>query len=593
MTKRQSRATALMIGMSAALALAVSGIVVFAITDDSILPGEDSEWIDRFVDPVRDDEEATTLEMRDYSSTFGGDGPAHTLVLYDRSSAARPGAELDALAAANLATHFGRVTISTVDQYVEAQLDAFDALIYLGSNYSETIPAALVEDVRAGDTPVLWAGANLQDLAGEQGSPAAAEFTATYGWDASASSINATDEVTTIRYNGSDLVRDERIVDGLVLPAITDLDKVEILGTALCGSADHAAACEGADGSEFPWAIRSANLTYVGEVPFDFLDEDSRYLAFADLYYDLLAPETEAVRAAAVRIEDVGPESDPADLRRVADFLSSRGIPFQVAVVPVHIAAVPDSDPVRFYGISLLDAPDIVEALLYMQERGGDLIQHGTTHQFGTTNNPYSGATGADFEFYRAHCSSSSPGAPVEIEPCVQGSWVRLTGPVSRDTVQDHVARLEAGRQVMIDAGLGDPAVFEVPHYAASPNAYDAIDSAYVARYGRSQYFDGMLTGEPYSGHPPFTQFFPYRVHDIYGTTVLPENLGNISEAPQNNHPARSAALLVDNARHNLVVRESTASFFFHPFLDTAYLDEVVTGIEELGYTFVPADQLP
>ena len=69
--------------------------------------------------------------------------------------------------------------------------------------------------------------------------------------------------------------------------------------------------------------------------------------------------------------------------------------------------------------------------------------------------------------------------------------------------------------------------------------------------------------------------------------------LGNVTEQMQNNHAARGAQFLVDNARANLVVRESTASFFFHPFLRTDYLEEAISGIEDLGYTFVPADELP
>src|SRR5699024_9717817 len=125
--------------------------------------------------------------------------------------------------------------------------------------------------------------------------------------------------------------------------------------------------------------------------------------------------------------------------------------------------------------------------------------------------------------------------------------------------------RLAAGRQVMAQAGLGEPSVFEVPHYAASPNAYQAIDDAYGTRYGRGMYFAGLTTGETFPGYPYFTQFFPYRVYDVYGSEVLPENLGNVTEEMQNNHAARGAQFLIDNARANLVVRESTASFFFHP----------------------------
>lgn len=592
MTRSSSRFSGLAIGASAAAALLLSGTVVFGLTDDTIRQGENSDWTRRLVDPVAGDADPDTLEKATYSSSFGGDGPATTLVLFDGTGPSRARGEMDGIAAANLATHFGRVDLGPVGDYTAGDLARYDALVYVGTNYAEDIPRALAADVRGGDTPVLWAGANVRDLAGTHGSDAAAEFIADYGWDPSASLLNSTDTVTTIRYRDTALDRDRRIAGDLVLPVIHDPDAVEVLGTAVCGSPTRERECSGTDGTEFPWAIRSANLTYVGEVPFDFMDENSRYLAFADLYYDLLAPETRPVRAAAVRLEDVGPEADPRDLRRIADFLHERGIPFQVAVMPVHIATVPGADPVRFYGLSLLDRPKVVSALRYMQERGGTLIQHGTSHQYGDIENPYNGATGADYEFYRAYCSATEE-PPLELEPCVQRSWVRLTGPVSRDSVQDHADRLEEGRRVMVEAGLGEPEIFEVPHYAASPNAYDAIGEAYAARYERGMYFAGLTTGETFAQHPSFTQLFPYRVHDVYGSTVLPENLGNVTEHMQNNHPARPPGLIVDNARRNLAVRESTASFFFHPFLETDYLDEVVTGIEELGYTFVPADDLP
>lgn len=48
----------------------------------------------------------------------------------------------------------------------------------------------------------------------------------------------------------------------------------------------------------------------------------------------------------------------------------------------------------------------------------------------------------------------------------------------------------------------------------------------------------------------------------------------------------------MDKAEDNLLVRESTASFFFHPFLELDLLKETVDGIRDLGYTFVPVSDL-
>ncbi|RMB60159.1 DUF2334 domain-containing protein [Tessaracoccus antarcticus] len=222
---------------------------------------------------------------------------------------------------------------------------------------------------------------------------------------------------------------------------------------------------------------------------------------------------------------------------------------------------------------------------------GGTLIQHGTTHQYGTLDNPYSGSSGADFEFYRAECSAT-PGPTPVIEPCINDSYIVDTGPVGSDSVDGWVQRLTEGQQVFADLGLGDVTVFETPHYLASSNAYTAISKVFEYRYERSNYFPGQLSGDQAPYQRAMDQFFPYTVRDIYGTKVLPENLGNITEEEQNNHAVRDTAFIVGGARANLAVRQSTASFFYHPFLGVEQLRETVEGIQALGYTFVPAMEL-
>ena len=226
-----------------------------------------------------------------------------------------------------------------------------------------------------------------------------------------------------------------------------------------------------------------------------------------------------------------------------------------------------------------------------MQDRGGTLIQHGTTHQYGASNNPYSGRSGEDYEFFRYGCSRTEF-PPYQWEGCVQDSWVRKTGTVPDDEIADHAARMDHGRQIMIDAGLGDPQIFETPHYTASVNAYLAMAQNYEARYEQVEYYAGLISSGQTDPDLAYGQIFPYSVHDIYGSRVFPENLQNITETEQNNHAIRTPQTLIDRAEANLVVRESTASFYFHPYLHTDYLEEVIDGIENLGYTFVPVDEL-
>lgn len=587
--RRRRKTTIVTMTIAAILSVLAAGYLLYFVTDDSIMAGEESDIVHELVTEFEDDtEEDLPLTSSVFPSTFGKPDGARTLVLYDTDSAR---ADLNGLGTANLATHFGEATLQYAVDYQPGQMHEYDAAIYVGTKFVEALPDALLADMTDGRTPVLWAGANIHQLGGTEGSPESAAFAERYGWMPAATTINSVDEITTIVYKDQELERSE--LGGFIyVPAVTNPDKVEVLGTAHCGSVEEPRDCQAAEGDQFPWAIRSENITFVADMPLDVIEENTHHLAYADLLYDLLAPDTVPTQKAAVRLEDVGPEADPKALRRVADFLHERGIPFQVAVVPVHVSEVPDTDPVRHYGISLLDRPKVVQALKYMQERGGTLIQHGTSHQYGAVHNPYQGATsGADYEFYRARCSANEF-PPYEFEECKQDSWVRLTGPVSRDAVEDHVERLNRGREIMIEAGLGDPTIFEVPHYGASPNAYEAITSEYDYRYERVQYFAGLTSGEEFDGEIDFTQIFPYRVHDVYGMTVLPENLGNVTEEMQNNHPPRPPSFLIDNAKRNLVVRESTASFFFHPYLPLTYLEELVDGISDLGYVFVPATEL-
>jgi uncharacterized protein YdaL len=96
-----------------------------------------------------------------------------------------------------------------------------------------------------------------------------------------------------------------------------------------------------------------------------------------------------------------------------------------------------------------------------------------------------------------------------------------------------------------------------------------------------------VLTGAKPDYTRQFGQFFPYTVRDIYGTVVVPENIGNVEPEPFNNHPPRLPADILASSNRNLVVRDGVASFFYHPYLGTSYLQTLVTGIKAQGYTFV------
>ncbi|MGI5244027.1 DUF2334 domain-containing protein [Dactylosporangium sp. CA-139066] len=484
-----------------------------------------------------------------------GRSPAYpasgVLVLYDTTGQYGSLGELYAVQAGNLASHFGAWESAPVTKYTPGSAQKHLLTIYIGSTYDEPLPQSFLADAAAG-APVLWLGGNVWQLIRKY--PQIGFSTATID-----------DAVPTeIRYRGTALTRN-----------------------AAAGGTVHIEAAQGVysktlaeavrpDGTTVPWALRVGALTYITEVPFTYAGFDDRYLAFADLLYDLLAPGTPERHRALVRIEDVGPHSDPAQLRQIADYLQSRNVPFAVAVFPVY----DDAAGVYSGGVAvhrtLSGSPQVVAALRYMTEHGGTLIMHGYTHGMAGAKNPY-GVSAEDYEFYRAHVDEA--GAVV------------LDGPVPSDSADWARSRLDAARQEWTKAGLTPPDIWEFPHYTASATDYETIAKApgIRARYEQVLYFNGILGG---TGTRSVSQFFPYVVKDAYGTPVIPETLGNVATQRFNQHGVRLVPDLLASAKRQRAVRDNVASFFYHPFLALQYLPQLIEGIQSLGYTFVAAPSL-
>jgi uncharacterized protein YdaL len=330
--------------------------------------------------------------------------------------------------------------------------------------------------------------------------------------------------------------------------------------------------------STFPWAIRSKNLTYIGEIPLAFISEGDRYLAFCDLLFDALAPQTLEQHRAMVRLEDISAENDPVLLIAVADYLSSRRVPFSFGVVPRFKdplglqTGTPQDTPLK-------NKPALIAALRYMQSKGGVMIDHGWTHQYSNLRNPYNAVTGDDFEFFRVTENADHT--------------LNYAGAVPEDSLAWVNGRLDAARMEFQAAKLTAPAIFEVPHYAASALDYQAIAAQYGVRYERSLYFRGLLSGNAIDASHMVGQFFPFVVRDVYGSFVLPEDLGSVELEQFFQFPMRFPADIIQDAQRTRVVRDGFASFYFHPFLDVSLLGQVVEGLRALGYTFVgPAASL-
>jgi uncharacterized protein YdaL len=484
-----------------------------------------------------------------------------TLILYDTTGQWGWLGELYGIMTANLASHFGTWMAMPVVSYTSGLLNQYTAVIYIGSTYGEPIPAAFLTDVVNTSVPVIWIYDNIWELTASYPS-----FSTVYGWMWSGFD---TSSVAEVDYKSQKLKRYAANAAGIMNYAS--------IGTGVTVLAN----CVRSDGSTFPWAVRSRNLTYLGENPLVYMSEGDRYLIFCDLLFDALAPTTPTRHRATVRIEDINVTDDPKPLIKAAQWLYSNGIPFGFQVIPLYL------DPTGYYNngtpvrAPLHNYPMMVAAFNTMQMLGGTMMLHGWTHQYSNVVNPYTAVSGDDCEFYRVTQNADKT--------------LNYSGPVAEDTSTAWAAnRLSSAFAELNASGLAVPKLWTFPSYAAGVFDYQAVTSAQVngqpafaARAERSFYFSGFMSGGTIDYTRVAGQYFPYTVKDVYKCSVLADTLGGIEPLPFFQFPARLPADIIADAQRNLVVRDGVASFFYHASDNISYLQQTVNGLKNLGYTFV------
>jgi uncharacterized protein YdaL len=379
-----------------------------------------------------------------------------------------------------------------------------------------------------------------------------------------------TSPVSQIQYKGVALSRDGvNNQAGIMKYAAVDTTKATPLAVAVRN-----------DGTTFPWALRAGSLTYVGENPFVYTGEQDRLRVFEDLLFDALNPFAQTRHRAVLRLEDIDPSYDPAELKAVADYLYSQHIQYGFGVVPVYtdpLGALNGGKP-KTIRMSDKAAAGVASAIRYMQARGGTIIQHGYTHQYSNVANPYNGVTGDDFEFYRAVENADHT--------------LSFLGALPEDSVAWAGTRIVAGLAEFKKANIALPPFFEFPHYAASALDYQVVNAIFSTRWERALYFGGFLSGAKADYTHVIGQMFPYVVRDAYGTVVLPENLGNFEPEPFHQFPIHLVSDVVAAARAESVVRDGVAGVYFHPFRGVVPLQQIVDGLRSQGWTFVSPTQL-
>ncbi|MFP5239098.1 MAG: DUF2334 domain-containing protein [Acidobacteriota bacterium] len=473
------------------------------------------------------------------------------LIVYDGSGSSAWNGELSTTQLKNLLSHFNTEVVShPVEAYTVNESASYDAVFYLGTTFNSALNQNFILDVLNTNAKLVWINYNLHKVAwGSTQTQFQEKFGISY-----VKIVNSSDW-SVVEYKRTNL---PRTGGDLTIVTLEDRPGAQIIALAK------------SSGEATPYILRSRNLYFVADNPFENVVYADRALAFCDVLHDVLESGVSENHQAVLRIEDVHTHQDPAQLRAIADYLYSRKIPFAISVIPQY------EDPRHVYekpySSNWTQAPEALAAVKYMTRRGGRVIMHGYTHQYSSVKNPESGVSADDWEFYR-------------VARKADGS-TRYVGFIPEDSEQWATDRLTAGLGLLRRANLY-PVAWLTPHYLASPTDYAVFARFFPLALDRGVYF--ALDN---NGNYQFReQFAPYVIdRDAYGTKRLPETCNYISPYET---PPRLPADAIGLARLVKVVRDGWAGCYFHPFLDIAYLKEMVEGIQAEGYTFVPVGKAP
>jgi uncharacterized protein YdaL len=304
----------------------------------------------------------------------------------------------------------------------------------------------------------------------------------------------------------------------------------------------------------------------------------------ADLLHDMLGINHPESHKAMVRIEDVNAWTTVSSMKTLTDYFYSKKIPFSIATIPYFTDALGIYNNRVPLNIPLSQASNLKRALNYALPRGGEIVMHGYTHQYGRLRNPYTAISGDDYEMWN----------------------IVANAPVAEDSTSWVLGRLEAGLDELGNNGYTAVA-WEMPHYQGSATAYRAVPRLFPTTYQRVVYytadkpnFSASVARDMAAG-----QFFPYPIQkDYYGQRILPENLGNFEYDLSAFDPTSNFVYtwqdILTNAQYAMTVRDGFGSFFFHPFLlEPEYkltamndLKKLVDAMTKLGYVWVAPSAL-
>lgn len=531
-----------------------------------------------------------------------------------------------ALMLTNLVGHFPEYqqVVGPIELYRKGDIDRCHATFYLGSEYDNKLPADFLSDFKTTAKQVVWMGYNFWQLG--------TTFETEFGYSATEY------EHTTIDYTQKTPAPESIpgffrniLYKGEVWPKQADWDpaaptvleapfemaklKTKLTSDAvILGEAKHNITNE-----IIPWALqsKSKNKFFVAELPFGYMHEGDRYFVFADLLFDFLKSQPKHnAKNAILRLEDIHAAYELKFLDEAIAIVKKYQVVPHISIIPIFhdpffVAGGTQAKPV----VRMEDEPTFATAIRKYKTDGTVFIWHGVTHQYNNLKNPFTGASGDDYEFWNwiTNSSVSEDSISYVLDKMDDGfkslkqfdiapkSWVtpHYHGSALDQVLFGHMFHWIVARGVYSDSKItglkavdpAKPIFFDLTNTATTQNRRDFYSGLQVTA-------DSTLT--------QFGQLFPYEIYgDIYANRLLPENLGNVQPyMSEQVKIIRNVDKMLVNAKRNLVLRDVWASMFYHPFmLDGSLntenadatkpkdLERLVSGIKALGYKFINIDE--
>ncbi|WGD97928.2 DUF2334 domain-containing protein [Bacillus safensis] len=394
----------------------------------------------------------------------------NTLIVYSTESGeATPAVHMLDL----LAGHFSKQTTIVSDEHLaDKRISEFQQVIYLGE-IKRTLPKQTIRVINEAQK-IIAIGYNANQLR-----------------PFSALTFQKQDHTSQIKYTGDQAYRQlEKRISALTVQG-TDLQ------------------------SEFLLKKHEADLPFVVQTK-----EGAAYIGILDVvqHNELLAevlekhlPSSDQLTTKYLKLGNISPVTDEKKLLELGQYVSTRHVPFLIAVTPVWVDRTTGDE------VTLSDRPKLVKVLKQLQSDGASIILHGFNRTYRAED------SGQDFEFWDAKNDQSiTSNDPKKAEKKQSESsfsnekdFHAYTSSIKQQEIIYTEEKLTKGIELLAQQGLY-PLAFEVPHDAISQQGYEVISRHVSSLFGQVQLSDHTWKT---AGAPPLLT----KPAMLHGMTLYPQ----------------------------------------------------------------------